>query len=49
MECVGEEGKSEVIKAEEGEVTMTGKWCASEADNNLNAIVVIPCPAISRK
>nr|XP_027208325.1 uncharacterized protein LOC113802048 [Penaeus vannamei] len=49
--CVGEEGVEETIEMEgEGGVinreTVSGRWCASEVDENLNAVSVIACPTI---
>ncbi|XP_069978391.1 uncharacterized protein [Penaeus vannamei] len=49
--CVGEEGMEETIEMEgEGGVinreTVSGRWCASEVDENLNAVSVIACPTV---
>ena len=52
--CVGEEGMEETIEMEgEGGVinreTVSGRWCASAVDENLNAVSVIACPTMPRK
>jgi len=52
--CVGEEGVEETIEMEgEGGVinreTVSGRWCASAVDENLNAVSVIACPTMPRK
>ncbi|XP_069978389.1 uncharacterized protein [Penaeus vannamei] len=49
--CVGEEGVEETIEMEgEGGVinreTVSGRWCASAVDENLNAVSVIACPTM---
>ncbi|XP_037780098.1 uncharacterized protein LOC119576459 [Penaeus monodon] len=49
--CVGEEGEEQIIEMEgEGGVinrgTVSGRWCASEVDENLNVLSIIPCPTM---
>jgi len=52
--CVGEEGEEQIIEMEgEGGVinrgTVSGRWCASEVDKDLNVLSIIPCPTMPSK